>query len=338
LDHKRIEMQRKKKEREDLLITITHQKREAEKEEKRMKEKSDIISTDKEETEKLQAEANKELEKALPAWNDAKVKIELLDKGAIAVLKTLLKNKDPRLEIIMSAVMVIMNEDTSWSNVQKVVASADFLKTLKDVKKDEIRGQRILKLEKYTQKKLVNEGNLKDYSEHVDTIFGYVRAIEIFAKINRDIEPKKKKVAQLTENLRLKLMELAELEESLNRTKAQIEELNTQFEALSEEFEVFQAEFTGLEARLDRAEKLVLGLSNSKGSWEIAKKRFEVQKSTIDGNTLMEAAFGSYFGPFPSEYREELTREVLFAGIKKTKILYSQDWKFDTYGASELDI
>jgi dynein heavy chain len=133
-------------------------------------------------------------------------------------------------------------------------------------------------------------------------------------------------------------MELSELEVSLNRTKAQIEELNTQFEALSEEFEVFQAEFTGLEARLDRAEKLVLGLSNSKGSWEIAKKRFEVQKSTIDGNTLMEAAFGSYFGPFPSEYREELTREVLFAGIKKTKILYSQDWKFDTYGASELDI
>merc|ERR1712159_632332 len=44
LDIKRLEMQRKKKEREDLIMTISHQKKEAEKEEKRMKEKNDIIN------------------------------------------------------------------------------------------------------------------------------------------------------------------------------------------------------------------------------------------------------------------------------------------------------
>jgi len=114
----------------------------------------------------LKAEANLELEKAIPAWNEANIKVQSLDKTAVAVLKTLLKNKDKRLEIIMSAVMVIMNEDTSWSNVQKVVANADFLKHLKEVKKDEIRGQRILKLEKYTQRPEV-QVDLESYSSHV---------------------------------------------------------------------------------------------------------------------------------------------------------------------------
>jgi len=90
-----------------------------------------------------------------------------------------------------------------------------------------------------------------------------------------------------------------------------------------------------LEGRLDRAEKLVQGLSNSKESWEMAQKRYESQKLMIDGNTLMEAAFGSYFGPFPSEYREELTENVLFFGIRRAKILHAEKWKFDEFGASE---
>merc|ERR1712232_45230 len=200
-----------------------------------MKEKNDIINIDKEETEKLKAEANKELEKAIPAWNEANVKVQSLDKSAVAVLKTLLKNKDKRLEIIMSAVMVIMNEDVSWGNVQKVVANADFLKHLKEVKKDEIKGTRILRLEKYTQRPEV-QVDLENYSTHVKVIFEYVRAIEIFAKINRDIEPKKKKVAALTESLNIKIAELEELEANLKLTKDQIEVLNTQLEKLTKEF------------------------------------------------------------------------------------------------------
>ena len=42
------------------------------------------------------------MEKAIPAWNEANLKVQSLDKSAVAVLKTLLKNKDKRLEIIKS--------------------------------------------------------------------------------------------------------------------------------------------------------------------------------------------------------------------------------------------
>merc|ERR1712224_986972 len=121
-------------------------------------------------------------------------------------------------------------------------------------------------------------------------------------------------------------------------TKDQIEVLNTQLEKLTKEFEEFQEDFKGLETRLDRAEKLVLGLSNSKGSWEIAQKKYENQKTKIDGDTLLEAAFASYFGPFPSEYRELLTENVLFARVKKSKIEHSDRWKFSEMGTSELEI
>jgi len=82
---------------------------------------------------------------------------------------------------------------------------------------------------------------------------------------------------------------------------------------------------------LERAEKLLNGLASTKEGWEKRKKILEKFESYLIGDCLLAAAFLSYAGPFPSEYRDKLTNEVLKENIKKSKIPYNANYSFSDF-------
>jgi dynein heavy chain len=58
-----------------------------------------------------------------------------------------------------------------------------------------------------------------------------------------------------------------------------------------------------LQIKLERAEKLITGLASTKEGWRERKEKLEEKYSFIVGDSLITAAFQSYCGPFPSEFR-----------------------------------
>lgn len=66
----------------------------------------------------------------------------------------------------------------------------------------------------------------------------------------------------------------------------------------------YQKQAQQLQVKLERAEKLINGLASTKLGWEDRKKKLEEKYEYLVGDALMSAAFLSYAGPFPSEYRE----------------------------------
>lgn len=50
----------------------------------------------------------------------------------------------------MFSIMILLKEKPDWTTVQKVVLDPNFLKRLKELEKDKITEERILKLEKFT--------------------------------------------------------------------------------------------------------------------------------------------------------------------------------------------
>jgi len=63
----------------------------------------------------------------------------------------------------------------------------------------------------------------------------------------------------------------------------------------------------------------------------------EEKYSYIVGDSLMTAAFLSYAGPFPSEYRESFLQEELLGKVKSLKINHSKDYNFPEFLVKPVD-
>jgi hypothetical protein len=69
-----------------------------------------------------------------------------------------------------------------------------------------------------------------------------------------------------------------------------------------------EAELSDLAGKLSRAEKLVTGLAGERAQWQASIGGLEARLAALPGDAAVAAAFLSYAGPFPSEFRDELAR------------------------------
>ena len=68
----------------------------------------------------------------------------------------------------------------------------------------------------------------------------------------------------------------------------------------------YKAELDALQVMIDRGVKLVDGLAGEKTRWEATLIELDETYEQLIGDCILAAAFMSYCGPFPSEYRDSL--------------------------------
>ena len=88
----------------------------------------------------------------------------------------------------------------------------------------------------------------------------------------------------------------------------------------------------------DNAQLLVGGLSSSKIRWEESVEKFDKDFELLDGNVLLSTTYFSYFGPFPSEYRDDLKTNVMIPLVKELKIDYYKKWNYINFQTTDMDI
>jgi dynein heavy chain len=82
-----------------------------------------------------------------------------------------------------------------------------------------------------------------------------------------------------------------------------------------------------MQLKLERSEKLIGGLANTKEGWGIRTEELKKLYEVLVGDALMTAAFQSYAGPFPSEYRDVML-EGFIKKVKDLKVPHSKDYQF----------
>ena len=166
------------------------------------------------------------------------------------------------------------------------------------------------------------------YVAQAKSLCMWVRAMEMYGRIYRVVEPKRQRLNAAMATLREKQAALAEAKAKLAELEAKMAELKKLYDEKLAQKEELKRKAEHTEMMLDRAQKLVSGLAGERIRWEETVKDLEERMSHLVGDVLIAAAFMSYMGPFLSNYREEIVIKKWMAEVKKLGIACAPEFNF----------
>jgi dynein heavy chain len=260
-----------------------------------------------EEANEIKADCQRELDEALPEFYAAVKSLDSLDKKDLVELKGF--KKPPELVVtVVSAVALLLGKKESWEEGSKVLSDTKLLETLKNYDKDALaQNQRLTtKMQKYIKNADFVPEKVKNVSTAATSLCMWVRAMDVYGRVSRSIEPKKQKLAEAEAS-----REAAEA--TANGKRAELKAVTDKVVALEAKLEAAKRKGKKLEddmetatLKLGRAEKLLAGLGEEAVRWEQASKELETSLSFLVGNVVVAAGFIAYIGPFTMQYRTEL--------------------------------
>jgi dynein heavy chain len=315
LEVKKVTVAQSQKSCEDLLVQIVSDRRVADEQKKQVTADSDRIAVDAAECKAIADTAEEELAVAMPALEKAMAEVDKLDKSSISEVKAYAK--PPALvETVMAAVMILFHKPTDWGNAKTVLSQSDFLQQIKKFDKDNVSQSINNKIKKYVENPDFTPEAVKKVSGAACALCIWVHAIYIYANVAKEVAPKRQRLKEATDSLAEKQANLAEATAALNAVEAKLAELQLAYDTSVGEKNELVATAEMLEAKLDRADKLVKGLEGEYVRWQHSITVYNDSLIKVTGDALVGAAFQSYAGPFETKYRSALGKQWSDSVIK----------------------
>ncbi|ERL87542.1 hypothetical protein D910_04933 [Dendroctonus ponderosae] len=258
------------------------------------------------ETQVLADDAQRDLDTALPALDAATKALEALNKNDINEVKVF--QKPPKLvQFVMESVCILLGAKTDWAAAKVVLGDTNFLKKLQDYDKDHITDLMLKKLKTYIEHPDFVPEKVVTVSRACKSLCMWVRAVDMYAKVYKIVEPKRKKLQGAEKELNAVMSLLREKQKQLADVEAMIAGLEAKFNATVAEKEALENNIALTSARLNRAGRLNIALGDEQTRWEESVKKFAIELTNCVGDVLMAAACVAYQGAFTANYRQELT-------------------------------
>jgi dynein heavy chain len=257
------------------------------------------------ETEAIKADAQRDLDQALPALEEATKALDKLDKKDVQELKVF-TTPPAMVQVVLEAVCILFGRKTDWKAAKMLLSEADFLKMMIGFDKDNIADRTLKKLKPYVDNPDFVPEKVDKVSKACTSMCMWVRAMELYARVYRTVEPKREKLAVAEAALKKTMGELQEKQAKLKEVEDKIAALQKMYKesvAAKEELEKKQKQTAG---RLQRAGKLTAALGDEQVRWGETVRSYDQQVGDVAGNVFLAAACVAYFGAFTSSYRREL--------------------------------
>ena len=270
-----------------------------------------IVGKQAEETQVVAADAQADLDKALPALEGAVKALKSLTKNDITEVKSF-TNPPPAVQKVMEAVCCLLGQPESWDSAKKLLSQANFMEQLQMYDKDNIPETRLRNLRKnYIALEVMQDEVIAKVSKAGLGLCQWVKAINGYADVAKDVAPKK-------ERLELMNAQLASANAALAEKRAQLKEVNDKVAELKQLCDETLADRNRLQEesettarRLIRAEKLTNGLNSEGERWRNNIVTLAKEKINMIGDCFLSCACISYYGGFTGPYRERLVDEWL---------------------------
>jgi len=258
----------------------------------------------------IQADAQRDLDIAMPALNNAIKALNSLTKGDIVEVKGF-KSPPPLVKTVMEAVCIMLDAKPDWDSAKKVLGDANFLNNLKGYDKDNIPPSKLKKIEKYVKDPDFSAENVGKVSLAAKGLCMWIHAMDVYSKVAKDVEPKKRKLAELNDELNAANEKLSKKQAELQAVIDKVTELQRQCDETTAEKERLQKESDQTAIRLQNAEKLTSGLSSEGVRWKETVASLAQERIDLIGDTFLSCASISYYGPFTGNYRDALVARWL---------------------------
>ena len=336
IDKKKV-VAKAKRDCEELLVEIVQDKRVADEQEKAVNAEATKIAKEADEANAMASECQAGLDKALPALEAAEEALNVLTKKDMSELKAY--SKPPAMvEVTLAAVMTVFKKPATWDEAKKQLGDSEFLKKLQLFDKDKLDDSLLKKIGKFTSNTDWNPESVGKVSSAAKGLCLWVFAMETYGHTAKEIAPKRMQLKSAQQALAKKQAQLKKAQDALDEVLAKVQALKDKYEESTASKEALQRESDELEMKLERAEKLVNGLAGERSRWEASINDLENLLVSVPGDCVVAAAFMSYAGPFPSEYRDELVNQTWLHQVKALGIPSSPEFDFALFLANPSDV
>ena len=107
----------------------------------------------------------------------------------------------PAVEKVMEAVMVLRKSEPTWLEAKKQLGDPGFLNQLVTYDKDQLNDAMLNKVNKYTKDASFDPEVVGAVSKAAKSLCMWVRAMEVYGRIAKDVAPKRAKLQQAMKTL-----------------------------------------------------------------------------------------------------------------------------------------
>ncbi|XP_073998137.1 dynein axonemal heavy chain 3-like isoform X3 [Rhodnius prolixus] len=272
----------------------------------------------------IKDDCESDLAEAIPALEAAIAALNTLKPADITIVKSM-KNPPAGVKLVMEAVCVMkgikperkpdpsgsgkMIEDY-WGPSQKMLGDMKFLDSLKGYDKDNINPAIMKRIrEKFIPDRDFDPNVIKTVSNACEGLCKWVRAMEVYDRVNKIVAPKKAKYEEAEAELSIQMGKLNEKRAQLKKVTDNLQALNDEYTAKSKAKKDLEDAITLCTQKLERAEKLIGGLGGEKKRWSETAETLKFTLINAIGDVLLSSGVVAYLGAFTVTFRTELIQE-----------------------------
>ncbi|TYZ50849.1 hypothetical protein PybrP1_008863 [[Pythium] brassicae (nom. inval.)] len=282
---------------------------------------------------KEKEEADLALLEALPAVEAAAAALQDLSKADLTEIKSF-ASPPPLVMSVCMCVLILkptgQELDLDWKGAKVMLSNPNLLGLLKEYEKDKISSKMITKIKTFFKNPDLNVETMKSISKAGAGLLIWLVAIVKYYDVAKNVEPLKLKVKTMEKEQAVKEQELADLTETLQRLKTELDTLSTQFQEASSELQGLKTQADQMQKRLAAASKLLAGLASEKGRWTKDVDNLNLQGERLIGDCLLTASFLSYAGAFSFNYRSQLIYTDFYRDIVARQLPVTDPFRLES--------
>ncbi|OQR82552.1 dynein heavy chain [Achlya hypogyna] len=264
-----------------------------------------VVGKQAEEVAVLQADAQKDLDVAMPALRNAENALNSLSKSDITEVKSFTKPPEA-VETVMQCVCLLLGEKQTWEAAKKLLGDSTFLERLIAYDKDNIPDALLKKLSKCVANPGMSVEVVSKVSKAATSLCMWAHAMDVYSKVAKEVGPKKANLEAMNAKLEAANAVLQTKQEELRKVNENVMRLEKQCKDTLDEKDTLAREASTTEKRLVRAEKLISGLSVEGKRWKETVASLADGVLAMIGDTFLAAASISYYGAFTGSFRQQM--------------------------------